>query len=109
MSAIRAYEQLMEALNALRRQWRQRQLLVGVLLAAAVTLAALFAVALADNLVKGGGVVRLGPLGGRVGIHRPVRGVGPGEHRSREPRVHGGERRRPGPGPRGREGRGEGR
>src|SRR5947209_8150981 len=59
MSAIRAYEQLMGALNALRRQWRQRQLLVGVLLAAAVVLAAVVAVALADNLLKAGTGVRL--------------------------------------------------
>jgi hypothetical protein len=59
MSAIRGYDQLMEALNALRRQWRQRKLFEGVLQTVAGVLGLLVVAAALDNLLKGGPAVRL--------------------------------------------------
>ena len=52
MSAIRGYQQLMDSLNVLRRQWRQQKLIEGVLLVL-FGLATLLLVAVAlDNLLK---------------------------------------------------------
>lgn len=59
MSAIRGYEQLLAALNALRGQWRRRKLVEGLLLTLAGALALAAAATLIDNLVQPGTAVRV--------------------------------------------------
>jgi hypothetical protein len=58
MSAIRGYEQLLAALNALRAQWRRRKLAEGVLLTLAGLLTLVAIAALIDNLLQPGQVIR---------------------------------------------------
>lgn len=58
MSAIRGYEQLLAALNALRGQWRRRKLAEGLLLTLAGLLALAAVATLIDNLVQPGRFVR---------------------------------------------------
>src|SRR5262249_11986116 len=57
MNATQTYPQLVNSLDDVRRQWRQRKLLEGVLLTAAGALAVLAALVAADNLLA------LGTLG----------------------------------------------
>lgn len=59
MSAIRGYEQLLASLNTLRKQWRGRKLIEGVLLTLAGLLAAAGLATLADNLFHPGQFVRV--------------------------------------------------
>jgi hypothetical protein len=58
MSAIRGYEQLLAALNALRGQWRRRKLAEGLLLTLAGLLVLAVVAALIDNLFQPGKFVR---------------------------------------------------
>src|SRR5262245_3380599 len=58
MSAIRGYEQLLAALNALRGQWRRRKLAEGLLLTLAGLLALAAVATLIDNLFQPGQFVR---------------------------------------------------
>jgi hypothetical protein len=57
--ATQTYPQLVDALDDVRRQWRQRKLLEGVLLTAACALAVLVALVAADNLLALGTFGRL--------------------------------------------------
>ena len=59
MSTTQTYPQLVDALDNVRRQWRQRKLLEGVLLTSALALGILVALVAADNLLALGTLGRL--------------------------------------------------
>jgi hypothetical protein len=59
MYTTEGYPALLDALNVLRRQWRQQKLLEGILLTLAGAAAMLIVVVAADNLLKAGPVWRL--------------------------------------------------
>lgn len=59
MSATQIYPQLVDALDDVRRQWRQRKLVEGVLLTAASVLGVLVALVVVDNVLALGTLGRL--------------------------------------------------
>src|SRR4051794_25854647 len=59
MSATQAYPQLVDALQDVRRQWRQQKLIEGCLLSAGATLGTLVVLVAADNVLAFGTLGRL--------------------------------------------------
>jgi len=58
MGTLEAYQQLMDALNTLRQQWRTRKVIEGVLLATAAIFGLLVVTVLLDNVFRVSGVGR---------------------------------------------------